>query len=188
MMLSIGDRVEHNTFPVFIGNVAYIESNIDIDRVGVVSEDNGTVFWDSVDTWDVLYESNISYTSMRDDYSGATIDVDAVIDIQMIGADIGVDDADRIVSQVPAFGRDEKLLGKHFLNLVNMDIFAVMMFAGGIYSVKVKDALPYRIDLLLNQHSAVGDMRGAVRIPLDGYFLIPADCRDGAQFDERRAV
>lgn len=80
-MLSIGDRVEHNTFPVFIGNVAYIESNIDIDRVGVVSEDNGTVFWDSVDTWDVLYESNISYTSMRDDYSGDTIDVDAVIDI-----------------------------------------------------------------------------------------------------------
>lgn len=81
MMLSIGDRVEHNTFPVFIGKVAYIESNIDMDRVGVISEDNGTVFWDSVDTWDVLHESNISYTSMRDDYSGDTIDVDAVIDI-----------------------------------------------------------------------------------------------------------
>jgi len=74
-------RVEHNTFPVFIGKVAYIESNIDKDRVGVVNEDNGSIFWDTIDTWDVLYESKISYTSQIDEYDGDTIDVDAVIDL-----------------------------------------------------------------------------------------------------------
>ena len=81
MSLMVGDRVEHNTFPVFIGKVAYIESNIDKDRVGVVNEDNGSIFWDTVDTWDVLYDSKISYTSQIDEYDGDTIDVDAVIDI-----------------------------------------------------------------------------------------------------------
>lgn len=81
MSLMVGDRVEHNTFPVFIGKVAYIESNIDKDRVGVVNEDNGSIFWDTVGTWDVLYDSKISYTSQIDEYDGDTIDVDAVIDI-----------------------------------------------------------------------------------------------------------
>ena len=81
MSLMVGDRVEHNTFPVFIGKVAYIESNIDKDRVGVVNEDNGSIFWDTVDTWDVLYDSKILYTSQIDEYDGDTIDVDAVIDI-----------------------------------------------------------------------------------------------------------
>lgn len=81
MSLMVGDRVEHNTFPVFIGKVAYIESNIDKDRVGVVNEDNGSIFWDTVDTWDVLYDSKISYTPQIDEYDGDTIDVDAVIDI-----------------------------------------------------------------------------------------------------------
>ena len=81
MSLMVGDRGEHNTFPVFIGKVAYIESNIDKDRVGVVNEDNGSIFWDTVDTWDVLYESKISYTSQIDEYDGDTIDVDAVIDL-----------------------------------------------------------------------------------------------------------
>lgn len=77
MSLMVGDRVEHNTFPVFIGKVAYIDK----DRVGVVNEDNGSIFWDTVDTWDVLYDSKISYTSQIDEYDGDTIDVDAVIDI-----------------------------------------------------------------------------------------------------------
>lgn len=79
-MLKVGDRVEHNTFVSFIGEVVEIRPYKDETSVAVRNEE-GNIFWDDIDTWDLLPDSIIHYGKIDDNFDGETIDIDAVIDL-----------------------------------------------------------------------------------------------------------
>ena len=79
-MIQVGDRVEHNTFVSFIGDVVEIRPYKDETSVAV-RNDEGNIFWDDISTWDLLPESVIHYGKIVDDFDGETIDVEAVIDL-----------------------------------------------------------------------------------------------------------
>lgn len=79
-MIQVGDRVEHNTFVSFIGDVVEIRPYKDETSVAVRS-DEGNIFWDDISTWDLLPDSVIHYGKIDDDFDGETIDIDAVIDL-----------------------------------------------------------------------------------------------------------
>lgn len=79
-MLKVGDRVEHNTFVSFIGEVVEIRPYKDETSVAVRNEE-GNIFWDDIDTWDLLPDSVIHYGKIDDNFNGETIDIDAVIDL-----------------------------------------------------------------------------------------------------------
>lgn len=79
-MLKVGDRVEHNTFVSFIGEVVEIRSYEDETNVAVRNEE-GNIFWDDISTWDLLPDSVIHYGKIDDNFDGETIDIDAVIDL-----------------------------------------------------------------------------------------------------------
>ena len=78
-MIQVGDRVEHNTFVSFIGEVVEIRPYKDETSVAVRNED-GNIFWDDISTWDLLPDSVIHYGKI-DDFEGETIDVEAIIDL-----------------------------------------------------------------------------------------------------------
>ena len=79
-MLKVGDRVEHNTFVSFIGEVVEIRPYEDETNVAVRNEE-GNIFWDDINTWDLLPDSVIHYGKIDDNFDGETIDIDAVIDL-----------------------------------------------------------------------------------------------------------
>lgn len=79
-MIQVGDRVEHNTFVSFIGDVVVIRPYKDETSVAV-RNDEGNIFWDDISTWDLLPDSVIHYGKIDDDFDGETIDIDAVIDL-----------------------------------------------------------------------------------------------------------
>ena len=79
-MIQVGDRVEHNTFVSFIGDVVEIRPYKDETSVAV-RNDEGNIFWDDISTWDLLLDSVIHYGIIDDDFDGETIDIDAVIDL-----------------------------------------------------------------------------------------------------------
>lgn len=79
-MIQVGDRVEHNTFVSFIGDVVEIRPYKDETSVAV-RNDEGNIFWDDISTWDLLLDSVIHYGKIDDDFDGETIDIDAVIDL-----------------------------------------------------------------------------------------------------------
>lgn len=79
-MLKVGDRVEHNTFVSFIGEVVEIRPYEDETNVAVRNEE-GNIFWDDISTWDLLPASVIHYGKIDDNFDGETIDIDAVIDL-----------------------------------------------------------------------------------------------------------
>ena len=79
-MLKVGDRVEHNTFVSFIGEVVEIRPYEDETNVAVRNE-QGNRFWDDITTWDLLPDSVIHYGKIDDNFDGETIDIDAVIDL-----------------------------------------------------------------------------------------------------------
>lgn len=79
-MLKVGDRVEHNTFVSFIGEVVEIRPYKDETNVAVRNEE-GNIFWDDIYTWDLLPDSVIHYGKIDDNFDGETIDIDAVIDL-----------------------------------------------------------------------------------------------------------
>ena len=79
-MIQVGDRVEHNTFVSFIGDVVEIRPYKDETSVAVRNEE-GNIFWDDISTWDLLPESVIHYGKIDYDFDGETIDVEAVIDL-----------------------------------------------------------------------------------------------------------
>ena len=79
-MLKVGDRVEHNTFVSFIGEVVEIRPYDDETNVAVGNEE-GNIFWDDITTWDLLPDSVIHYGKIDDNFDGETIDIDAVIDL-----------------------------------------------------------------------------------------------------------
>nr|DAU28646.1 MAG TPA: ATP-dependent DNA helicase [Bacteriophage sp.] len=79
-MLKVGDRVEHNTFVSFIGEVVEIRPYEDETNVAVRNEE-GNIFWDDISTWDLLHDSVIHYGKIDDNFDGETIDIDAVIDL-----------------------------------------------------------------------------------------------------------
>nr|DAS88426.1 MAG TPA: ATP-dependent DNA helicase [Bacteriophage sp.] len=79
-MLKVGDRVEHNTFVSFIGEVVEIRPYEDETNVAVRNEE-GNIFWDDISTWDLLPDSVIHYGKIDDNFDGETIDIDAVIDL-----------------------------------------------------------------------------------------------------------
>lgn len=79
-MIQVGDRVEHNTFVSFIGDVVEILPYKDETSVAV-RNDEGNIFWDDISTWDLLPDSVIHYGKIDDDFDGETIDIDAVIDL-----------------------------------------------------------------------------------------------------------
>jgi len=79
-MIQVGDRVEHNTFVSFIGDVVEIRPYKDETSVAV-RNDEGNIFWDDISTWDLLPNSVIHYGKIDDDFDGETIDIDAVIDL-----------------------------------------------------------------------------------------------------------
>lgn len=79
-MLKVGDRVEHNTFISFIGEVVEIRPYEDETNVAVRNEE-GNIFWDDISTWDLLPDSVIHYGKIDDNFDGETIDIDAVIDL-----------------------------------------------------------------------------------------------------------
>lgn len=79
-MLKVGDRVEHNTFVSFIGEVVEIRPYEDETNVAVRNEE-GNIFWDEISTWDLLPDSVIHYGKIDDNFDGETIDIDAVIDL-----------------------------------------------------------------------------------------------------------
>lgn len=79
-MIQVGDRVEHNTFVSFIGDVVEIRPYKDETSVAV-RNDEGNIFWDDISTWDLLPDSVIHYGKIDDDFVGETIDIDAVIDL-----------------------------------------------------------------------------------------------------------
>jgi hypothetical protein len=79
-MLKVGDRVEHNTFVSFIGEVVEIRPYEDETNVAVRNEE-GNIFWDDITTWDLLPDSVIHYGKIDDNFDGETIDIDAVIDL-----------------------------------------------------------------------------------------------------------
>lgn len=79
-MLKVGDRVEHNTFLSFIGEVVEIRPYEDETNVAVRNEE-GNIFWDDISTWDLLPDSVIHYGKIDDNFDGETIDIDAVIDL-----------------------------------------------------------------------------------------------------------
>lgn len=79
-MLKVGDRVEHNTFVSFIGEVMEIRPYEDETNVAVRNEE-GNIFWDEISTWDLLPDSVIHYGKIDDNFNGETIDIDAVIDL-----------------------------------------------------------------------------------------------------------
>lgn len=79
-MIQVGDRVEHNTFVLFIGDVVEIRPYKDETSVAV-RNDEGNIFWDDISTWDLLPDSVIHYGKIDDDFDGETIDIDAVIDL-----------------------------------------------------------------------------------------------------------
>ena len=79
-MIQVGDRVEHNTFVSFIGDV--VETRPYKDETSVaVRNDEGNIFWDDISTWDLLPNSVIHHGKIDDDFDGETIDIDAVIDL-----------------------------------------------------------------------------------------------------------
>lgn len=79
-MLKVGDRVEHNTFVSFIGEVVEIRPYEDETNIAVRNEE-GNIFWDDISTWDLLPDSVIHYGKIDDNFDGETIDIDAVIDL-----------------------------------------------------------------------------------------------------------
>ena len=79
-MLKVGDRVEHNTFVSFIGEVVEIRPYEDETNVAVRNEE-GNIFWDDISTWDLLPDSVIHYGKIDDNFDGETIDIDSVIDL-----------------------------------------------------------------------------------------------------------
>ena len=79
-MIQVGDRVEHNTFVSFIGEVVEIRPYKDETSVAV-RNDEGNIFWDDVSTWDLLPDTVIHYGKIDDDFGGETIDVEAIIDL-----------------------------------------------------------------------------------------------------------
>lgn len=79
-MLKVGDRVEHNTFVSFIGEVVEIRPYEDETNVAVRNEE-GNIFWDDISTWDLLPDSVIHYGKIDDNFDGETVDIDAVIDL-----------------------------------------------------------------------------------------------------------
>ena len=79
-MIQVGDRVEHNRFVSFIGDVVEIRPYKDETSVAV-RNDEGNIFWDDISTWDLLPDSVIHYGKIDDDFDGETIDIDAVIDL-----------------------------------------------------------------------------------------------------------
>lgn len=79
-MIQVGDRVEHNTFVSFIGDVVEIRPYKNETSVAV-RNDEGNIFWDDISTWDLLPNSVIHYGKIDDDFDGVTIDIDAVIDL-----------------------------------------------------------------------------------------------------------
>lgn len=79
-MLKVGDRVEHNTFVSFIGEVVEIRPYEDETNVAVRNEE-GNIFWDDISTWDLLPDTVIHYGKIDDNFDGETIDIDAVIDL-----------------------------------------------------------------------------------------------------------
>lgn len=79
-MLKVGDRVEHNTFVSFIGEVVEIRPYKDETNVAVRNEE-GNIFWDEISTWDLLPDFVIHYGKIDDNFDGETIDIDAVIDL-----------------------------------------------------------------------------------------------------------
>lgn len=79
-MIQVGDRVEHNTFVSFIGDVVEIRPYKDETSVAV-RNDEGNIFWDDITTWDLLPDSVIHYGKIDDGFAGEIIDVEAVIDL-----------------------------------------------------------------------------------------------------------
>lgn len=79
-MIQVGDRVEHNTFVSFIGDVVEIRPYKDETSVAV-RNDEGNIFWDDIATWDLIPDIVIHYGKIDDDFDGETIDVEAVIDL-----------------------------------------------------------------------------------------------------------
>lgn len=79
-MIQVGDRVEHNTFVSFIGDVVEIRPYKDETSVAVIN-DEGNIFWDDIATWDLIPDTVIHYGKIDDDFDGETIDIDAIIDL-----------------------------------------------------------------------------------------------------------
>ena len=79
-MIQVGDRVEHNTFVSFIGEVVEIRPYKDETSVAVRNGE-GNIFWDDISTWDLIPDTVIHYGKIDDDFDGETIDVEAVIDL-----------------------------------------------------------------------------------------------------------
>ena len=79
-MIQVGDRVEHNTFVSFIGDVVEIRPYKDETSVAV-RNDEGNIFWDDIATWDLIPDTVIYYGKIDDDFDGETIDIDAIIDL-----------------------------------------------------------------------------------------------------------
>lgn len=79
-MIQVGDRVEHNTFVSFIGEVVEIRPYKDETSVAV-RNDEGNIFWDDIATWDLIPDTVIHYGKIDDDFDGETIDVESVIDL-----------------------------------------------------------------------------------------------------------
>lgn len=79
-MIQVGDRVEHNTFVSFIGDVVEIRPYKDETSVAV-RNDEGNIFWDDIATWDLIPDTVIHYGKIDGDFDGETIDIDAIIDL-----------------------------------------------------------------------------------------------------------
>ena len=79
-MIQVGDRVEHNTFVSFIGDVVEIRPYKDETSVAVRNEE-GNIFWDDISTWDLIPDTVIHYGKIDDNFVGETIDIEAIIDL-----------------------------------------------------------------------------------------------------------
>ena len=57
--ISVGDRVVHNTFPPISGTVSNMEKLLGNKiKVGVLSDETHTIYYDYIDTWDLDYTSS----------------------------------------------------------------------------------------------------------------------------------
>ena len=72
--ISVGDRVVHNTFPPISGTVSNMEKLLGNKiKVGVLSDETHTIYYDYIDTWDLDYASSSSSDTDMGEYEIVSI-------------------------------------------------------------------------------------------------------------------
>ena len=72
--ISVGDRVVHNTFPPISGTVSNMERLLGNKiKVGVLSDETHTIYYDYIDTWDLDYTSSSNSDTDMGEYEIVSI-------------------------------------------------------------------------------------------------------------------